>query len=117
MAGKRIRRHREHRRVRRELLDSRGRLRGLLELNGTEKVLTFYDEGGVAGESIRGVVAVSEALFRMLAEPDYHPEIAGERSPRAPADVSVPPPVIVPLPPERGGAGILLANLDPPERA
>ena len=67
-----------------KLVDVQCRVRALVASDGEDAALSFYDEDGAEGETVRGILPVSAALFRMLADPTCHPEIVGGEPPRAP---------------------------------
>ena len=77
------------------LLDDDGRVRAILHCKGDRSQLVFYDRHGRKQQTVRGLLAVSTALFRMLDDPGYHPELAG-RDPPVTVDelLSLPPPLL-----------------------
>lgn len=74
------------------LVDAHRRVRAAVESDGQDATLTFYDERGAVSETVRGVLSVSAALFRMLKDPAYHPEIVGGAPPLSTGELVAPPP-------------------------
>lgn len=85
-------------------VDAHGRVRALLRRDLQTPILTFLDETGRIRNTLTGLVPVSEALFRMLNEPDYHPEIVGRRPPLSPQELRGLPPAVL-----RATAGSILS--------
>ena len=69
-----------------ELVDAHCRVRAVLESDGENAVLTFYDEDGAELEIVRGVLPASAVLGRMLADSAFHPEIVGRLPRRTPGN-------------------------------
>jgi len=79
-----------------KLVDAQCRLRALLESDGEDAALIFYDEDGAESEVVRGILPVSAVLFGMLNDPTYHPEIVGrDAPPNAGESLCLPPAVLL----------------------
>ncbi len=56
-------------------IDALGRVRALLHSRSGIPVIAFYDEKNAQGEVAHGLQPVLAILFRMLGDPEFHPEI------------------------------------------